>query len=44
MFTNVLKDSTHLIVDPVHITTPFYYESWLDQLFRKMESDGVNAR
>ncbi len=43
LFANALKDSEHLIVDPGHITTPFYHESGLARLFREMESDGVNA-
>lgn len=44
LFANALKDSKHLLVDPGHVTTPFYREAGLDRLFREIESDGLNAR
>ncbi len=44
LFADVLKDSKHLLIDPGHITTPFYQEPGLDRLFQEIESDGVNAR
>ena len=43
LFTNALKDSKHLLVDPGHITTSFYQESGLDRLFQEIESDGLNV-
>ena len=43
LFADALKDSKHLLVDPGHITTPFYREPGLDRLFREMEVDGLSA-
>ena len=43
LIADALKDRKHLLVDPGHITTPFYQEAGLDRLFREMESDGLNA-
>jgi glyoxylase-like metal-dependent hydrolase (beta-lactamase superfamily II) len=44
LFANALEDSKHLLVDPGHISTPFYREAGLDRLFREIASDGLNAR
>jgi glyoxylase-like metal-dependent hydrolase (beta-lactamase superfamily II) len=43
LFADALKDSKHLLVDPGHVTTPFYGESGLDRLFQEIESDGLNV-
>jgi len=43
LIADALKDRKHLLVDPGHITTPFYREAGVDRLFREMESDGLNA-
>ena len=37
LIADALKDRKHLLVDPGHITTPFYHEVGLDRLFREME-------
>lgn len=42
LFASALKDSKHLLVDPGHITTPFYREAGLDKLSHEMDSDGIN--
>lgn len=41
---STLKSNGHLLVDPGHITTPFYGESGLAKLIREMEKDGIDAR
>jgi hydroxyacylglutathione hydrolase len=42
LFVDILKDSKHVLVDPGHITTPFYREAGLDKLLYEIESDGLN--
>jgi len=43
LIADALKDSKHLLVDPGHITTPFYREPGLDRLFQDMKGDGLNT-
>ena len=43
LFTNVLKNNGHLLVDPGHITTPSYREPGLGRLAKEMEGDGIDA-
>jgi len=43
LFANALKGSKHLLVDPGHITTPFYQEAGLDRLLKEIEGDGLDA-
>ena len=42
LFTDVLKDDRHLLIDPGHITTPFYREPGLDTLVKEIENDGID--
>ncbi len=44
LLANALKDNRHLLVDPGHITTPFYREPGLGRLVKEMEKDGIDAR
>jgi hydroxyacylglutathione hydrolase len=44
LIANNLKGNGHLLVDPGHITTPFYREPGLAELVREMETDGIDAR
>ena len=44
LIANTLKSNRHLLIDPGHITTPFYGEPGLAELVREMETDGIDAR
>jgi len=44
LMASTLKSNGHLLVDPGHITTPFYREPGLAKLIREMEMDGIDAR
>ena len=44
LMASTLKSNGHLLVDPGHITTPFYREPGLARLIREMEMDGIDAR
>jgi hydroxyacylglutathione hydrolase len=44
LIANTLKSNRHLLIDPGHITTPFYREPGLAELVREMETDGIDAR
>ena len=41
VFAEVLNGSRHLVIDPGHITTPYYREPGLDRLLEEMEKDGI---
>lgn len=41
LFSNVLKDGKHLIIDPGHVITPFYREHAFEHLIREIEVDGL---
>ena len=43
VFARVLNEGKHLVIDPGHITTPFYHEPGLDRLLKKMEKDGLGG-
>jgi hydroxyacylglutathione hydrolase len=43
LFADVLNDNRHLLVDPGHVTTPFYGEPGFDILIQHMERDGIKA-
>ena len=43
LLADALNNYKHLLIDPGHITTPFYREPGLDRLLREIENDGVNA-
>ena len=43
LFASALKDSKHLLVDPGHVSTPFYREPGLDRLFQDINGDGLNT-
>ena len=43
LFANILDKDRHVIIDPGHVTTPFYRESGLDRLAKEMERDGLKA-
>ena len=44
LIASSLKGKRHILVDPGHITTPFYGEPGLAQLVREMGTDGIDAR
>jgi len=43
LFANVLNNRRHVIIDPGHITTPYFREPALERLFKEMEGDGIEA-
>lgn len=43
LIAGVLKDKKHLLIDPGHITTPFYSEPGLATLVKAMEGDGIDV-
>ena len=43
LFANTLDKDRHVIIDPGHVTTPFYREPGLDGLAREMEGDGLKV-
>ena len=44
VFADVLKGNRHVVIDPGHITTPFYREPGLTRLFKEMENDGIEGK
>ncbi len=42
-FAGALDKGRHVVIDPGHITTPFYQEPALDILLKNMEADGMAA-
>ena len=44
VFADVLKSNRHVVIDPGHITTPFYHEPGLSGLFKEMEDDGIEGK
>ena len=43
LFANILNHNRHVIIDPGHITTPYYREPGFDSLVKGMERDGLEA-
>jgi len=44
VFADVLKGNRHVVIDPGHVTTPFYHEPGLTRLFKEMEKDGIEGK
>ena len=43
LFANVLNHNRHVIIDPGHITTPYYREPGFESVAKEMEKDGLEA-
>lgn len=43
VFATALNEGRHVVIDPGHITTPFYREPGLDRLLKEMETDGIDG-
>lgn len=43
VFSATLNEGKHVVIDPGHITTPFYREPGLDKLLGEMETDGIGG-
>ena len=44
LIADVIKENKHLLIDPGHITTPFYGEPGLATLMKEIERDGIDAK